>query len=176
MRELFRLKVSDLARLSGEPLPESDLVVTRASIPQNIYENSILFVKRLTEDNIAALELANNCLILVPEDGPTTLVDAIRSRNVVAPVPNPRLSYAKVMTAAVASHHPGRCRPLEPRRAAHRQVEALRHVPDVARGGHGTYCRADMLRGTARVGKQAACVFRPRVWSRAGGALPPHGL
>lgn len=103
MRELLRLKVSDLARLSGEPLPESDLVVTRASTPQNIYENSILFVKRLTEDNIAALELANNCLILVPEDGPTTLVDAIRSRNVVAPVPNPRLSYAKVMTAAVAS-------------------------------------------------------------------------
>ena len=30
MRELFRVKVSDIAGISGEPIPESDLVVTRA--------------------------------------------------------------------------------------------------------------------------------------------------
>lgn len=103
MRELFQLKVSDIARISGEPIPESDLVVTRASTLHNIHENSILFVKRLTEDTLAFLRLANNCLILIPEESPTTLVDSIRSGNVVTPVPNPRLSYAKVMTAAVES-------------------------------------------------------------------------
>lgn len=103
MRELFRLKVSDIARISGEPLPESDLVVTRASTLQNIHENSILFVRRLTKDNVEAVRPANKCLILLPEDSPTTLVDAIRSCNVVVPVANPRLSYAKVMAAAVGS-------------------------------------------------------------------------
>jgi UDP-3-O-[3-hydroxymyristoyl] glucosamine N-acyltransferase len=103
MRELFRVKVSDIAGISGEPIPESDLVVTRASTLQNIHENSVLFVKRLTEDTLAFLRLANNCLILIPEDSPTALVDAIQSDNVITRVPNPRLSYAKVMTAAAES-------------------------------------------------------------------------
>ena len=36
---------------------------------------------------MAFLRLANNCLILIPEDSPTTLVDAIRICNVVTRVP-----------------------------------------------------------------------------------------
>ena len=103
MKELFRLRVSDIARASGEPIPDSDLVVTRASSLHNIHKNSILFVKKLTEDNMAFAKLASDCLILIPDDTPADVVDAIGDHNVIAQVPNPRLSYAKVMTAALKS-------------------------------------------------------------------------
>ena len=101
MKELFRLRVSDIAKASGEPLPDSTLVVTRASSLHDIHKNSVLFVRKLTEDNMASVRSASDCLILVPDDTPASLVDTIRSRNVVAQVPNPRLSYAKVMAAAL---------------------------------------------------------------------------
>lgn len=103
MKELFRLRVSDIAKASGEPIPDSDLVVTRASSLHNIHKNSILFVKKLTESNMASARSASDCLILIPDDIPADLVDAIGDRNVIAQVPNPRLSYAKVMTAALKS-------------------------------------------------------------------------
>lgn len=103
MKELFRLRVSDIAKASGEPIPDSDLVVTRASSLHNIYKNSILFVKKLTEGNIASVKSASDCLILIPDDTPADLVDAIRVHNVAAQVSNPRLSYAKVMTVALRS-------------------------------------------------------------------------
>ena len=101
MKELFRLRVRDIAKASGEPLPDSSLVVTRASSLHDIHKNSVLFVRKLTEHNMASVRSASDCLILVPDDTPASLVDTIRSRNVVAQVPNPRLSYAKVMTAAL---------------------------------------------------------------------------
>ncbi len=103
MKELFRLRVSDIAKASGEPIPDSDLVVTRASSLNSIDKNSILFVKKLTEDNMESVKSASDCLILIPDDTPTDLVDAIRVHNVIAQVPNPRLSYAKVMTVALKS-------------------------------------------------------------------------
>jgi hypothetical protein len=49
---------------------------------------------------MASVRPASACLILVPDDTPASVVDTVRSRNVVAQVPNPRPSYAKVMTAA----------------------------------------------------------------------------
>lgn len=101
MKALFHLRVSDIARISGEPIPESDLVITRASTLQNIHENSILFVKKWTEDNISAIKSAQNCLVLVPEDTSFMLPDSIKLSNVIAYVANPRLSYAKVMNAVV---------------------------------------------------------------------------
>jgi UDP-3-O-[3-hydroxymyristoyl] glucosamine N-acyltransferase len=103
MKELFRLRVSDIAKASGEPIPDSDLVVTRASSLHNIHKNSILFVKKLTEGNMASAKSASDCLILIPDDTPADLVDAMGDHNVIAQVPNPRLSYAKVMTAALKS-------------------------------------------------------------------------
>ena len=103
MRELFRLRVSDIAKASGEPIPDSDLVITRASSIHNIHTNSILFVNKLTEGNMASAKSANDCLVLIPDDAPTDLVDAIRAHNVVAQVTSPRLSYARVMTAALKS-------------------------------------------------------------------------
>lgn len=103
MRELFRLRVIDIARASGVSLPDSDLVVTRASSLGNIHKNSIVFIKKFTEDNMAYARSAYDCLILIPDDTPTNLVDTMRSRNVIALVQNPRLSYAKVMTAALES-------------------------------------------------------------------------
>lgn len=103
MKELFRLRVSDIAKASGEPIPDSDLVVTRASSLHNIHRNSILFAKKLTEGNMASAKSASDCLILIPDDTPADLVDAIGDHNVIAQVPNPRLSYAKVMTAALKS-------------------------------------------------------------------------
>jgi len=103
MKELFRLRVSDIAKASGEPIPDSDLVVTRASSLHSIHKNSILFVKKLTEGNMASTKSASDCLILIPDDTPADLVDAMGDHNVIAQVPNPRLSYAKVMTAALKS-------------------------------------------------------------------------
>lgn len=103
MKELFRLRVADIAKASGEPLPESDLVVTRASTLRSVHANSIVFLQALTEDRIEAAKSASDCLILIPDDTPIGLVHTLRSRNVVVPVPNPRLSYARVMTAALDS-------------------------------------------------------------------------
>lgn len=103
MKELFRLRVTDIAKASGEPLPESDLVVTRASTLRSIHANSIVFLQVLTEDRIEAVKSASDCLILIPDDTPIGLVDTLRSGNVVVAVPNPRLSYARVMTAALDS-------------------------------------------------------------------------
>ena len=87
MKALFHLRVSDIARISGEPIPESDLVITRASTLQNIHENSILFVKKWTENNISAIKSAQNCLMLVPEDTSFMLPDSIKLSNVIAYVP-----------------------------------------------------------------------------------------
>lgn len=101
MKELFRLRVSDIAKASGEPLPDSDLLVTRASSLHDIQNNSIVFVKKLTEDRMDSVSSACDCLILIPDDTPANFVDRIGSRNVVALVQNPRLSYAKLMTAAL---------------------------------------------------------------------------
>ena len=85
MKELFRLRVSDIAKASDEPIPDSSLVVTRASSLHNIHNNSILFVKKLTEGNMASAKSARDCLILIPDDAPADLVDAIRAHNAIAP-------------------------------------------------------------------------------------------
>lgn len=103
MKELFRLRVRDIAKASGEPIPDSDLVVTRASSLNNIHRNSILFIRSFTEGNIASARSASDCLVLVPDNSPADLVDAIGAHNAIAQVPNPRLSYAKVITAALKS-------------------------------------------------------------------------
>ena len=78
MKELFRLRVSDIAKASGEPIPDSDLVVTRASSLHSIHKNSILFVKKPTEDNVASVGSASDYSALIPDDTPAVLVDTIR--------------------------------------------------------------------------------------------------
>lgn len=103
MREMFRLSVSDIALASGEPLPKSDLIVTRAGTLANIHANAILFSKKLTADNIAALKKARECLILIPHDAPVGIEAEIGNSNVIARVNNPRLSFAKVMTVAIST-------------------------------------------------------------------------
>lgn len=47
MRLLFKFRPRELAVLSGEPLPDSSLIVTRASTLLRPCRNSIIFVKSL---------------------------------------------------------------------------------------------------------------------------------
>lgn len=107
MRELFRYSVSEIGEMSGEPLPKADLVITRGSSIRKPHANSLLFVKNLTSglcENLSKRVMRS--LILVPADADADLIAALRGGSVIAPVRNPRLSYARIMNAAIASHEP----------------------------------------------------------------------
>ncbi len=109
MKELFRLTVSELRSLSGEPLPESGLELTRASTLSNVNPSSIVFATTLSTERLQLLTRAHDCLLLLPTADADSLPEEIRSANVVARVQNPRLSYARIMNAVAANMmHPGR--------------------------------------------------------------------
>ena len=99
MRPLFRFTVKELAALSGGPLPDSGLVVTRASTLSRPHSNSIIFVKNLDTFSLELLSSVADALILVPHGAPQELVDALSRGNEVVAVPSPRLSFARIMNA-----------------------------------------------------------------------------
>lgn len=105
MRELFKATVSDLARWSGEPLPDSNLIIKRAASVFNPHSNSLIFVKRLEPKPVELLSSTGDSLILVPEDAPEELTRILRQCNLVVPVRNPRLTFARVMNAVAARIH-----------------------------------------------------------------------
>lgn len=100
MKELFQYTMSDLRKTSGVDLPDSGLVVTRASSIQLPRDHSILFVRELTDGVIEALCHISNSLIVVPEDIPSELLKPLAERNLILPTKRPRLTFAKLMTVA----------------------------------------------------------------------------
>lgn len=102
MQPLFRFTVGELAAMSGEPLPDSRLVVTRASTLSRPHGNSIIFVKNLDGSSLELLSSVADALILVPEGAPQELVHELSKGNQVVGVPSPRLSFARIMNAIEA--------------------------------------------------------------------------
>jgi len=103
VREMFCLTVGELAFLSKECLPKSDLVVTRASSLTYPVNHSILFAKNRGVLDRADLSGLRNSLILVPPAEAEQVTGLSDPSNVIAPVVNPRLSYARLMSAALSS-------------------------------------------------------------------------
>lgn len=109
MKELFTFTVSELGSLSGEPLPESGLELTRAATLRNAHPSSIIFATALSTERLQLLTRAHDCLLLLPTAEADSLPATIRSANVIAWVANPRLSYARIMNVVAANLvRPGR--------------------------------------------------------------------
>lgn len=86
MKELFKVTVSDLAAWSGEPLPASDLVITRAASIVHPHNHSLIFLKRLEPRHVELLSSICDSLLLVPEDAPPELIRPLGECNLVVPV------------------------------------------------------------------------------------------
>lgn len=97
MENLFDISIAEIARMTSEPLPDSTLTITRASTLHNIYPHSVVFAQALPPNRIELLLKAKECLLLVPETIEHTLLKHLSAENVVAPVKNPRLSFARIM-------------------------------------------------------------------------------
>jgi UDP-3-O-[3-hydroxymyristoyl] glucosamine N-acyltransferase LpxD len=103
MDRLFNTSITEIARMSGEAVPHSTLRITRASTLYNIHPHSIVFAQSLTPERSQALTKAVNCLLLVPHQIDSELLEHMSVDNIVAPVRNPRLSFARIMNTLVGT-------------------------------------------------------------------------
>ncbi len=102
MRELFRLTVQELSEISGERLPDSDLIITRASSFANPMPNSLVFAKKMSNEVMDYFDDLCDALVLMPADASEKQLEKVAASNVVVRVPNPRLSFANIMNAALS--------------------------------------------------------------------------
>lgn len=101
--ERFRFRVSDLRELARFEVADTrDFEVYYPASLSRPRDNAVVFIRNTANLDLAKLGEVRECVILVPE-GEADRVAALRDANLVLPVHNPRLEYARLVAFALES-------------------------------------------------------------------------